>query len=103
MYQYFDGTRFFDAGCSFADSIKGTKSKCTECPFRLCIQDLTGMERKLIMSASEIRQVYQLYDAIGKVTEVSEAMGLPFGRVYNWIVRRSQIEKKLDQYAIIPA
>jgi len=103
MYQYFDGTKFFDAGCSEADKVTGGKSKCTVCPFRHCVQDLTGMEKKLVMAAPDIRQVYKLYDATGKVKDVSTALDLPFGRVYNWISRRSQIEKKLDQYAIISA
>ncbi len=101
MYQYFDGTKFFDRGCSDADNVIGGKSACTECPFRQCIADLRGREKQFVLAASSIRQVYNLYDEKGKIGDVSQALGLPYARVYNWISNRPQIEKKLNDYAII--
>jgi hypothetical protein len=101
MYQYdFDGSRYIDSGCCDADKAINGKSKCTECPYKKCIQTLRGQEKNMILASSIIMQSFSLYDKLQSYYDVARIMCIPHDRLRGWMRSRDKIEKKIADYAL---
>ena len=101
MYQYdFDGSKYTDQGCSDADKAINSKSKCTKCPYKKCIQSLRGKEKNMVLSAPLIMQSFSLYDKLHSYYDVARIVGIPHDRLRGWMRSRGKIEQKIADYAL---
>ena len=89
-----------DLGCQAATDFlrksgKNTQSKCAECPFVECIDDLNTADRKILKRYDAMVHVYQLQDE-GYTANTIEAMaGIPTTTLQRWLVNRYKFEPRI--------
>ncbi len=83
--------------CNEAKEFTGRNGFCTECPFRDCIYSLKPAEKKMILNAQKIMQVYSYYDQGNNIMTLSKMFKLSYDRIYGWITNRPAVETKIKR------
>ena len=89
-----------DSGCKAATDFllklgKNTPSKCMECPFVECIDDLDASDRNNLKRHESLKKVYMLIDEGKSAYSISHTLGVPQTTINRWLANRRTYEARL--------
>jgi len=88
-----------DLGCEAASKFINRNSKCSECPWRICLRDIRHQTKQLLLNSTTIENVFELDKKHTPFPDIcaSHPAQSPF-TIRKWLACQDRIQNTIDQY-----